>query len=180
MNWVGRPDRTWTPAVPCLFPEVRSCHRLVFQHRHTFRIAAISCHPLTLTDESVVCLWVSNDATLRKKQSGVFNLCYRRLNVPEWSARYDASNTYLTRFSVRAQKFTEPPDYTAVLLGSELILVFVREVRFVLAVCPRLSVVYLELHAPPAVLTAGVITNYTTAGRPAVRKVTHLPKTSEM
>lgn len=41
-----------------------------------------------------------------------------------------------------------------------------------LAVCPQLSVVYLELDALPAVLTAGVITNYTTAGRPAVKKAT--------
>lgn len=45
-----------------------------------------------------------------------------------------------------------------------------------LAVCPQLSVVYLELDALPA----GVITNYTTAGRPAVKKATRLPKTSEM
>lgn len=57
---------------------------------------------------------------------------------------------------------------------------FLREVRFVLAVCPQLSVVYLELDLLPAVLTAGVITNYTTAGRPAVKKATHPPKTSEM
>lgn len=49
-----------------------------------------------------------------------------------------------------------------------------------LAVCPQLSVVYLELDLLPAVLTAGVITNYTTAGRPAVKKATRPPKTSEM
>lgn len=73
-------------------------------------------------------------------------------------------------------KFTESPNNTAALLGSELIHVFLREVRFVLAVCPQLSVVYLELDALPA----GVITNYTTAGRPAVKKATRLPKTSEM
>lgn len=77
-------------------------------------------------------------------------------------------------------KFTESPNYTTALLGSELIHVFLREVRFVLAVCPQLSVVYLELDLLPAVLTAGVITNYTTAGRPAVKKATRPPKTSEM
>lgn len=89
------------------------------------------------------------------------------------------AHTHLTHFSVRAQS-SESPNYTAALLGSELIHVFLREVRFVLAVCPQLSVVYLELDLLPAVLTAGVITNYTTAGRPAVKKATRPPKTSEM
>lgn len=46
-------------------------------------MAAISCHSLPLTDESVKRLRVSNDATLRKKQSGVFILRYQRLDVPE-------------------------------------------------------------------------------------------------
>lgn len=180
MNWVGRPDRMWTPAASCFSPVVCVCHRFVFQHGHTFRMAAISCHSLPLTDEWVKRLRVSNDATLRKKQSGVFILRYQRLNVPEWSARYNASTHTFNTLLCPCTKFTESPNYTAALLGSELIHVFLREVRFVLAVCPQLSVVYLELDALPAVLTAGVITNYTTAGRPAVKKATHPPKTSEM